>query len=94
MSLSKTVILEREGVLEQIRNMATESEIPVEERAVLCSMRLFQWIVERVGVPTPGNMRKQLGADLLIGVGYLEDRKVIVTDRETARKIAPASVQA
>lgn len=94
MSLSKTVMLEREGVLEQIRSMAAESEIPVEERAVMCSMRIFRWIVERVGAPTPGNMRKQLGADVLIGVGYLEDRKVIVTDRETARKIAPASVQA
>ena len=94
MSSSKTVILEREGVLDQIRSMAAESEIPVEERAVLCSMRLFQWIVERVGIPTPGNMRKLLGADVLIGVAYLEDRKVIVTDRETARKIAPESVQA
>ena len=91
--MSKTLMLEREGVLEQIRRETAESGIPVEERAVMCSMRLFQWIVERVGVPTPGNMRKQLGADL-IGVGYLEDRKVIVTDRETAQKIAPASVQA
>lgn len=92
--MSKTVMLEREGVLDQIRRETAESEIPVEECAVLCSMRLFQWIVERVGVPSPGNMRKQLGADLLIGVGYLEDRKVIVTDRETARKITSSSVQA
>ena len=91
--MSKTVMLEREGVLDQIRRETAESGIPEEERVVMCSMRLFQWIVERVGVPSPGNMRKQLGADL-IGVGYLEDRKVIVTDRETAQKIAPASVQA
>ena len=92
--MSKTLMLEREGVLKQIRRETAESGIPVEERAVLCSMRLFQWIVEQVGVPSPGIMRKQLGADVLIGVGYLEDRKVIVTDRETARKITSSSVQA
>lgn len=92
--MSKTLMLEREGVLDQIRRETAESGIPVEERTVLCSMRLFQWIVERVGVPSPGIMRKQLGADVLIGVGYMEDRKVIITDRETARKIAPESVQA
>lgn len=91
--MSKTVILEREGVMDQIRRETAESGIPVEERVMLCSMRLFFWLTERKGAPTREELRRALGAEI-IGLGYLEDRKIVVTDRETARKITPASVQA
>ena len=86
MAQSKTVILEREGIAEQIRAAIAESEIPEGERVLLCSMRLFQWIINRVGILPPEEMRRQLGADM-IGLGYLEDRKILVTSRETARRI-------
>ena len=84
--MSKTVMLEREGVLEQIRRETAESEIPVEERVLLCSPAIMAWIIRRLGMLPEAEMRQALGADL-IGLGYLEDRKIIITDRETARKI-------
>lgn len=60
---------------------------------LLCSMHLFLWLSARIRARTREEMQRKLGADL-IGLGYLEDRKIIVTDRESARKIAPESVQA
>ena len=84
MSHSKTVILEREGVMEQIRRAIDESEIPEEERVLLCSQRLGGWITHALGVRGPAGFDRELGAQLLPLV-YLEDRKIIVTDRETAR---------
>lgn len=86
MSSSKTVILEREGIEEQIRAAIAESEIPEGERVLLCSPALMAWIVRRLGMLPEAEMRQQLGADM-IGLGYLEDRKVLVTSRETARWI-------
>lgn len=73
-------------MLDDIRDAIAESGIPEEERALLCSPALEAWIFRRLGMPPEAEMRQQLGADL-ISVGYLEDRKIIVTDRETARKI-------
>ena len=86
MAQSKTVILEREGIEEQIRAAIAESEIPEGERVLLCSPALMAWIVRRLGMLPEAEMRRQLGADM-IGLGYLEDRKVLVTSRETARWI-------
>lgn len=86
MAQSKTVILEREGITEQIRAAIAESEIPEGERVLLCSPALMAWIVRRLGMLPEAEMRQQLGADM-IGLGYLEDRKVLVTSRETARWI-------
>lgn len=86
MAQSKTVILEREGIAEQIRAAIAESEIPEGERVLLCSPALMAWIVRRLGMLPEAEMRRQLGADM-IGLGYLEDRKVLVTSRETARWI-------
>ena len=86
MAQSKTVILEREGIEEQIRAAIAESEIPEGERVLLCSPALMAWIVRRLGMLPEAEMRQQLGADM-IGLGYLEDRKVLVTSRETARWI-------
>ena len=86
MAQSKTVILEREGIAEQIRAAIAESEIPEGERVLLCSPALMAWIVRRLGMLPEAEMRRQLGADM-IGLGYLEDRKVLVTSRETARRI-------
>lgn len=92
--MSRTVMLRSgPGVLDDIRAAIAESEIPEEERVMLCSPTLMAWIVRRVGALPPEEMRRQLGAELL-GVGYLETRRILVTDRETARKIAPASDQA
>ena len=86
MAQSKTVILEREGIAEQIRAAIAESEIPEGERVLLCSPALMAWIVRRLGMLPEAGMRRQLGADM-IGLGYLEDRKILVTSRETARRI-------
>ena len=87
MALSRTVMLRSgPGVLDDIRDTIEESGIPEEERVLLCSPALMAWIFRRLGIPPEAEMRQALGADL-IGVGYLEDRKIIVTDRETARKI-------
>lgn len=86
MAQSKTVILEREGIAEQIRAAIAESGIPEGERVLLCSPALMAWIVRRLGMLPEAEMRQQLGADM-IGLGYLEDRKVLVTSRETARWI-------
>ncbi|MDY6444184.1 MAG: hypothetical protein SPK76_04050 [Bacteroidales bacterium] len=86
MAQSKTVILEREGIAEQIRAAIAESEIPEGERVLLCSPALMAWIVRRLGMLPEAEMRRQLGADM-IGLGYLEDRKILVTSRETARWI-------
>lgn len=86
MAQSKTVILEREGITEQIRAAIAESEIPEGERVLLCSPALMAWIVRRLGMLPEAEMRQQLGADM-IGLGYLEDRKILVTSRETARRI-------
>ena len=86
MAQSKTVILEREGITEQIRAAIAESEIPEGERVLLCSPALMAWIVRRLGMLPEAEMRRQLGADM-IGLGYLEDRKILVTSRETARRI-------
>lgn len=86
MAQSKTVILEREGIAEQIRAAIAESEIPEGERVLLCSPALMAWIVRRLGMLPEAEMRRQLGADM-IGLGYLEDRKILVTSRETARRI-------
>lgn len=92
--MSKTVMLRSgPGVLDDIRAAIAESEIPEEERVLLCSPRLFHWIINKVGMLPPEKMRRQLGAEM-ISVGYLETRRILVTDRETARKIAPASDQA
>lgn len=85
--MSKTVMLRSgPGVLDDIRDAIAESGIPEEERVLLCSPALTAWIFRRLGMPPETEMRQALGADL-IGVGYLEDRKVLVTDRETAQKI-------
>ena len=86
MAQSKTVILEREGIEEQIRAAIAESEIPEGERVLLCSPALMAWIGRRLGMLPEAEMRRQLGADM-IGLGYLEDRKILVTSRETARWI-------
>lgn len=86
MAQSKTVILEREGIEEQIRAAIAESEIPEGERVLLCSPALMAWIVRRLGMLPEAEMRRQLGADM-IGLGYLEDRKILVTSRETAQRI-------
>ena len=86
MAQSKTVILEREGIAEQIRAAIAESEIPEGERVLLCSPALMAWISRRLGMLPEAEMRRQLGADM-IGLGYLEDRKILVTSRETARWI-------
>ena len=86
MAQSKTVILEREGIAEQIRAAIAESGIPEGERVLLCSPALMAWIVRRLGMLPEAEMRRQLGADM-IGLGYLEDRKILVTSRETARRI-------
>ena len=86
MSSSKTVILEREGIAEQIRAAIAESEIPEGERVLLCSPALMAWIGRRFGMLPEAEMRRQLGADM-IGLGYLEDRKILVTSREAARWI-------
>lgn len=91
--MSKTVMLEREGVMEQIRRAIAESGIPEEERVLLCSPRLGGWINHALGIQGPAELSRELGAQLAT-VAYLEDRKIIVTDRESARKIAPESVQA
>ena len=86
MSKSKTVILEREGVMEQIRRAVEESEIPEGERVLLCSPRLGGWITNALGIRGPAELYRELGAQMLPLV-YLEDRKIIVTSRETARRI-------
>lgn len=86
MAQSKTVILEREGIAEQIRAVIAESDIPEGERVLLCSPALMAWIDRRLGMLPEAEMRRQLGADM-IGLGYLEDRKILVTSRETARWI-------
>ena len=86
MSSSKTVFLEREDVPGQIRRAVEESEIPEGERVLLCSPALASWIFRKLWMPPKAEMRRQLGADV-VGLGYLEDRKIIVTDRETARRI-------
>ena len=87
MSSSKTVILRSgPGVLDDIRAEIDESEIPEGERVLLCSPTLMAWIGRRLGMLPEAEMRRQLGADM-IGLGYLEDRKILVTSRETARRI-------
>ncbi len=82
--MSKTVMLEREGVMEQIRRAIDESGIPEGERVLACSQRLGGWITHALGVRGPAGFVRELGAQLLPLV-YLDDRKIIVTDRETAR---------
>ena len=84
--MSKTLMLEREGVMEQIRRAIAESEIPEGERVLLCSRRLGGWITHALGTRGPAEHARELGAQLL-PLGYLEDQKVIVTSRETARRI-------
>ena len=91
--MSTTVMLEREGVMEQIRRAIDESGIQEEERVLLCSRRMGGWITHALGIQGPAELARELGARMLPLV-YLEDRKIIVTSRETARKIAPESVQA
>lgn len=86
MSKSKTVMLEREGVMEQIRRAVAESGIPEGERVLLCSQRLGGWITHALGIRGPAELSRELGAQMLPLV-YLEDRKIIVTSRETARRI-------
>ena len=87
MALSKTVILKSgPGVLGFIQAAIAESGIPEEERVLLCSPALASWIFRRLWMPPKAEMRRQLGADV-VGLGYLEDRKIIVTSRETARRI-------
>lgn len=69
-----------------IRDAIAESGIPEDERVLLCSPALASWIFRRIGMPPETEMRQQLGADM-IGLGYLEDRKILITSRETARRI-------
>lgn len=87
MSSSKTVILKSgPGVLGFIQDAIAESGIPEDERVLLCSPALMAWIYRRLGMLPEAEMRRKLGADM-IGLGYLEDRKIIITSRETARRI-------
>lgn len=87
MAQSKTVILRSgPGVLDDIRAEIAESGIPENERVLLCSPALMAWIYRRLGMLPEEEMQRQIGADM-IGLGYLEDRKILITSRETARRI-------
>lgn len=85
--MSKTVMLEREDVMEQIRRAIAESGIPEGERVLVCSQRLGGWLIHALGTRGPAGLARELGAQMLPLV-YLDDRKIIVTDRETARKLS------
>lgn len=69
-----------------IRDAIAESGIPEDERVLLCSPALASWIYRRLGMLPEEEMQRQIGADM-IGLGYLEDRKILITSRETARRI-------
>ena len=73
-------------MLDDIRAEIAESEIPEGERVLLCSPALMAWICRRLGMLPEEEMQRQIGADM-IGLGYLEDRKILITSRETARWI-------
>jgi len=87
MSNSKTLILEREGIAEQIRAAIAGSGIPEEERVLLCSPRLLGYLRYNSEDPEGRQAGGRLFGAMPQSVGYLEDRKIIVTDRETARRI-------
>lgn len=85
--MSKTVILEREDVPGQIRRAVEESEIPEGERVLLCSPRLLGYLRYNSEDPEGRQAGGRLFGARPQSVGYLEDRKIIVTSRETARRI-------
>ena len=82
--MSKTVTL-RSGpeLMDDIRAAIAENDAA--EKVLCCSPKLARYIIRQIGTQ-PQEIRKQLGADLLI-LGYLEDRRIIVTDAETAQKL-------
>ena len=87
MSSSKTVFLEREDVPGQIRRAVEESEIPEGERVLLCSPRLLSYLRYNSTDPEGRQAGGRLFGARPQALGYLEDRKIIVTSRETARRI-------
>ena len=87
MSSSKTVILERVGIAEQIREAIAESEIPEDELVLLCSPRLLSYLRYNSEDPEGRQAGARLFGAMPWSVDYLEDRKVLITSRETARRI-------
>lgn len=73
------------GVMDDIRAAVQESEGT--EKVLCCSQKLAQYVIYHSGAQDTAQFKAAMGAELLV-LGYLEDRRIIVTDPETARKLS------